>query len=97
MPKPPPSPSCKTGMLDLATGRGPQFESALFFKLFDFLGCKRIRPAAYEMVECLHRQLKAVLVSHANRQQWVDNLLIDVFFIWSTFLPDIDVCATKLV
>ncbi len=84
-------------MLGLAIGRGPQFESALFFKPFDFLGCERIRPAAYGMVERQHRQLKAVLVSHADRQQWVDNLLIDVFFIWSTFLPAIDACVAKLV
>ncbi len=42
--------------------RGPQFESALFAKLFEFLGCERIRRAAYHpaangMVERLHRPL----------------------------------------
>ncbi len=84
-------------MLVLVIGRGPQFESALLFKLFDFLGCERIRPAAYGMVERQHRQLKAVLVSHADHEQWVDNLPIALFCIWSTFLSDIDACATKLV
>ncbi len=84
-------------MLVLVIGRGPQFESALFFKPFDFQGCERIRPAAYGMVERQHGQLKAILVSHAGHQQWVDNLLIAFFCIWSTFLPDIDACAAKPV
>ncbi len=60
------------------TDRGSQFESTLYFKLCDFLGCERIRTAAYHAVanktdELLHRQLKAALMSHADREHWVEN------------------------
>ncbi len=80
----------------VTTDRGSQFESALFFKLCDFLGCERIRttayhPAANGMVERLHRQLKA------EGEHWVDNLPIVLLGIRSTFKPDINACGAELV
>ncbi len=58
----------------LTTDRAPQFESTPFIKLCEFLGCERIlriayHPAAKGMVERSYRQLKATLMSHANREQ----------------------------
>ncbi len=46
----------------VTTNRGPQFESTLFVKLCEFLGCERTRtstyhPAANGMEERLHRHL----------------------------------------
>nr|VZI00457.1 unnamed protein product [Spirometra erinaceieuropaei] len=50
----------------VTTDRGASFKSALFQTLLSFLGCTRIRTAAYHpaansMVERLHRQLKTAL------------------------------------
>ncbi len=80
----------------VTTDHGSQFESTLFFQLCNFIGCERIRttayhPAANEMVERLHRQLKA------DGEHWVDNLLILLLGIRSTFKPDINPCAAELV
>ncbi len=49
------------------------------------------------MVEHLHRQLKAALMSHADGEHWVDNLPTVLLGIRSTFKPDINVCAAELV
>ncbi len=49
------------------------------------------------MVKRLHRQLKAALMSHADREHWVDNVPIILLGIRSTFKPDINACATELV
>ncbi len=49
------------------------------------------------MVECLHRQLKAALMSHAAREHWVDNPLIVLLGIRSSLKLDINACATELI
>ncbi len=54
-------------------------------------------PAANGMVERLHRQLKAALMSHATREHWVDNLPIVLLDIRSSFKPDVNACAAELV
>ncbi len=84
------------------TDRGPQFESRFFAKLCEFLGCERNRTTAYHpttngMVERLHCQLKAALMSHADREHWVYNLLIDFLGIRTSFKPNINACAVELV
>ena len=86
----------------VTTDRGAQFESALFTRLCNFLGCERNRttayhPAANGMVERLHRQLKASLMSADNAAHWVDNLSLVLLGIRSTFKPDIGACAAELV
>ncbi len=83
----------------VTTNRGPQFESALFFKLCKCLGCERIRttayhPAANGMVERLNRQHKAALMScRADHEHWVENLSIVVLGIRSSFKPSVNNCA----
>ncbi len=69
-----------------------QFESTLIAKLCEFLGCERIRTAAYHpaaigMAEHLHHQLKAALMSHPDSEHWVDNLPIVLIGIRSSFKP----------
>jgi cleavage and polyadenylation specificity factor subunit 1 len=49
------------------------------------------------MVERLHRQLKAALMSANNAAHWVDNLSLVLLGIRSTFKPDIGACAAELV
>ncbi len=82
--------------------RGPGFESTIFIKLCDFLGCTRIRktanhPAANGMVELLHRQLKAAPIQHADHEHWVDNLPIFPVGIRSAFKPDVNARVAKLL
>ncbi len=74
--------------------RDSKFEPTLFFKLCDSLDFERIRTTAYQpaanaMVKCLHPQLKAALMSHADLEHRVDNLQIT--------LPDIrsTLCKTR--
>jgi hypothetical protein len=62
----------------VTTDQGRQFESALFHRLMDVCGTKRVRTTGYHpqgngMVERMHRQLKAALMCHGNT--------------WSTALP----------
>ncbi len=86
----------------VTTDRGPQFESTRFAKLCESLGCEHIRttayhPAANGMVERLHRQVKAALMSHPDREHWVVNLPIVFLGIRSSFKPDAKACAAELV
>ncbi len=65
---------------------GPQFESTLFseFLIFERIQTIAHHPSANGMVMRLHCQLKAALVSHANRKHCVDTqstvLLIRSYF-----------------
>ena len=59
----------------ISTDRGSQFESHLWEELMQLLGSTRIRttayhPAANEMVERFHRQLKAALKCHQKQSTW---------------------------
>ncbi len=49
------------------------------------------------MVERLHRQLKAALMSHPDREHWVDNLPIVLLGSQSSFKPYVNACAAELV
>ena len=58
----------------VTTDRGSQFESCLFHELTCPAGCKRIRttsnhPAANEMVERMHRQLKVAFTAQTAPHQ----------------------------
>ncbi len=78
------------------------FESTLFAKLCEFLGCERVlttayHPAAKGVVERLHRQLKAGLMSHAAREHLGDNLPIVLLGTRSSLKPDVNACAAEHV
>ncbi len=49
------------------------------------------------MVECLYGKIKAALMSHADREHLVDNLLSVILGIRSTFKPYIYACSDELV
>ncbi len=58
---------------------------------------KAYQIAANGLIERLHRQLKATLISHATREHWVDNLPIVLLGIQSSLKADVNVWAAELV
>nr|VZI39181.1 unnamed protein product [Spirometra erinaceieuropaei] len=86
----------------VTTDRGPQFESALFKTLLNFLGCTRIRTTAYHpsangMVERFHRQQKTALRAAEDRGNWSDNLPLALLGIRAALKSDLDCSADGLV
>ena len=86
----------------VTTDRGRQFESALWDKLMQLLGCKRIRttsyhPAANGLIECFHRQLKASLKAHPNPTQWTESLPLVLLGVRTQLKEDLKCTAAELV
>ena len=84
----------------ISTDRGKQFESALFGALMKFLGCTRIRTAAYHpqangLVERFHRHLKASLMA-TGRRDWFHALPMVLLGIRAAFRSDLDCSVAEL-
>ena len=81
---------------------GRQFESALWDKLMQLLGCKHIRttsyhPAANGLIERFHRQLKASLKAHPNPTQWTESLPLVLLGVRTQLKEDLKCTAAELV
>nr|VZI21988.1 unnamed protein product [Spirometra erinaceieuropaei] len=86
----------------VTTDRGAQFESALIQTQLNFLGCTRIRttayhPAANDMVERFHRQLKTALRVKEDPRNWSDNLPLALLGIRAALKSDLGCSAAELV
>ena len=86
----------------VTTDRGRQFESALWDKLMQFLGCKCIcttsyYPAANGLIERFHRQLKASLKAHPNPTQWIESLPLVLLDVRTQLKEDLKCTAAELV
>ena len=85
----------------VTTDRGHQFESTLWKELTHLLGCTQLRttayhPAANDLVERFHRQLKTSLKVHQNPAHWIDSLPL-VLSIRSTLKEELKCNAAELV
>ncbi|BHF63963.1 hypothetical protein SprV_0200695900 [Sparganum proliferum] len=86
----------------VTTDSGAQVESALFQTLLDFLVCTRIQttayhPAANNMVECFHRQLKTALRAVEDPGNWPDNLPLALLGIHAALKSDLGCSAAELI
>lgn len=86
----------------VSTDRGRQFESALWTRLMQLLGSKRIRTTSYHpiangLVERFHRQLKASLKSHPNPTHWTDSLPLVLLGIRTALKDDLHCSTAELV
>ena len=86
----------------LTTDRGRQFESALWQRLMEFLGCKRIRTTSYHpiangIIERFHRQLKSSIKACHNPIIWTDSLPLILLGIRTTLKEDLHCTAAELV
>ncbi|UYV83940.1 hypothetical protein LAZ67_X000653 [Cordylochernes scorpioides] len=82
--------------------RGREFESHLFKDLTSLIGTNRIRttaynPAANGLVERLHRQIKAAIMSSGNTINWIDALPLVLLGIRTSYKEDLKCTAAEMV
>lgn len=84
----------------ISTDQGTQFESLLFNRLNNLLGCKHLRTCAYNprangIIERWHRSLKAALKAKFNAN-WMDELPIILLGLRSVVKDDLKATPAEL-
>ena len=84
----------------LSPQTGRQFESNVFAELTALLGCNRARttayhPAANDLVERFHRNLKAALKAHTQPDRWHETLPLVMLDIRTTVKEDLQYCTSS--
>ena len=85
----------------VVTDRGSQFESALFNKVLDLIGCKRKRTTSYNarangLIERFHRSLKSAL-KNGNDRDWIDRLPLILLSLRVSFKAEIGCSPSEIV
>ena len=86
----------------VTTDRGQQFESTLWQRLMELLGCKRIRTTSYHpiangIIERFHRQLKSSIKACHNPIIWTESLPLILLGIRTTLKEDLHCTVAELV
>jgi len=87
--------------LTITTDQGPQFESALFTILANYLGSQRTRTAPYHpqaigIIECFHRALKAALMC-SPETPWPTALPAVMLGLRTTFKEDLQASSAEML
>ena len=86
----------------ITTDCGRQFESQLWSKLLQLLGCKHLRTTSYHpiangIIERFHRQLKSALKAHSSSSHWIETLPLVLLGIRTALKTDLQCSAAELV
>lgn len=86
----------------ITSDQGRQFESALFTRLMQYLGVKKIRTTAYHpqsngMIERWHRSLKVALTARLDCTSWVEELPTVLLGLRTALRRDSGVSAAEMV
>ena len=80
---------------------GRQFESQLWSKLLQLLGCMHLRTTAYHpianIIERFHRQLKSALKAHSSSSHWIETLPLVLLGIRTALKTDLQCSVAELV
>ena len=84
----------------VTTDHGRQFECALWQRLMELLGCKRLRTTSYHpiangIIERFHRQLKSSIKACNNPITWTDSLPLILLGIRTTLKEDLHCTAAE--
>ena len=79
-----------------------QFESQLWSKLVQLLGCKYLHTTAYHpiangIIERFHRQLKSAFRAHSSSLHWIETLPLVLLEIRTALKTDLQCSAAELV
>ncbi|XP_064462708.1 uncharacterized protein LOC135373436 [Ornithodoros turicata] len=86
---------------EVVTGRGTQFESALFHAFTSAPGTERLRTSAYPacngLVERFHRHMKQAIMAQNSRDHWTETLPLVLLGIRSALKSDLGCSSAELV
>ena len=85
----------------VVTDRGSQFESSLFNKVLETIGCTRKRTTSYNprsngLIERFHRSLKSAL-KNGNDRDWIDRLPLILLSLRVSFKAEIGCSPSEVV
>lgn len=86
----------------ITTDRGRQFESQLWSKFLQLLGCKHLRTTAYHpiangIIERFHQTFESALKAQSSSSKWIETLPLALLGIRAALKTDLQCSAAELV